>query len=117
MSNLFIHKACDPNDDYGLNYNGVSYNPPPGAQLNSSYGPDNYFTSTPAECCAACFSTLGCGEFIFGGNNYCTLFAWDGVTVTDPYDPVCPWGKGSFSGESAYSIAPGPCAYVVPYNP
>jgi PAN domain len=111
MSNLFFVKACNPDNNYGLNYNGVSYDPPPGAQGNSSYGPDNFFTSTPAECCAACFTTLGCGEFIFN-NNDCTLFVWDGITVTNPYNPVCPWGLGSFGGGTGFSIAPGPCAIV-----
>jgi len=111
MSNLFFVTACDPANNYGLNYNGVSYSWPPGTVPDGNYGPNNYFTSTAAECCAACFTTPGCGEFDF--YLYCTLFVWDnGTTVTNPYNPLCPWGEGGFGGGTGFTIAPGPCAYL-----
>ncbi|KAK6529982.1 hypothetical protein TWF694_003359 [Orbilia ellipsospora] len=97
--------VCDPNDSYGIKYQG-------GTVENTVQVSETSSDMTEQACCAACFSNnSGCFSYRFTDNT-CYITTETSASVHHSPDGYCPLGQFRIAGPgSGTYYGRGPCAY------
>ncbi|KAK6336971.1 hypothetical protein TWF718_009759 [Orbilia javanica] len=101
--------ACDPDQNYGIVYNGGGANPGPGVS-GSDYNFSQLFNITDnASCCRRCFETVGCFTYDLVAS-YCRInFLVAGRSEIPTDTDLCPYGRLVEFTDPGNAFGLGPC--------